>query len=157
MPTNFLSSKVCLQRPAMFCLYTFLSHNLNFHRRWRWWIQFRHLHQAIFLIFFYFIQLRFRKMIECYEIMKIYEIFIEKQEYSFSNDFNPLWTAVAAASSFVLPGGKWKSYSSESILVDQTCNNLLDFNRIHNFNDLKFRCKRFFYLMKLADCEVVIL
>ena len=34
---KLLSSKVCWQHPAMFCLYTFPAHNLNFHWRWRWW------------------------------------------------------------------------------------------------------------------------
>ena len=45
MSTNFLYSKVCWQHPAMYCLYTFLAHNLNFHWSWRCWDQI----QAIFL------------------------------------------------------------------------------------------------------------
>ena len=43
LTTNFLYSKVCWKHPAMFCLYKFPAHNLNFH--WRWWNQIR----AIFL------------------------------------------------------------------------------------------------------------
>ena len=39
------------QHPAMFCLYTFPAHNLNFYWTWRWWDQI----QAIFLNLFYFI------------------------------------------------------------------------------------------------------
>ena len=50
LSTNFLYSKVCWQHPAMFWLYIFPSHNLNFHWRWRWWDQI----QAIFLNLFYF-------------------------------------------------------------------------------------------------------
>ena len=38
------------QHPAMFCLYTFPAHSLNFHWRWRWWDRI----QAIFLNLFYF-------------------------------------------------------------------------------------------------------
>ena len=34
----------------MFCLYNFSTHNLNFHRRWRWWDKI----QAIFSNLFYF-------------------------------------------------------------------------------------------------------
>ena len=47
---KLLYSKVCWQHPAMFCLYTFPTHNLNFHWRWRWWDRI----QAIFLNIFYF-------------------------------------------------------------------------------------------------------
>ena len=50
---TFLFSKVCWQRPAIFCLYTSskLSHlNLNFHWRWSWWDQI----QAIFQNLFFF-------------------------------------------------------------------------------------------------------
>ena len=49
-PTNFLYSKVCWQYPAMFCLYTFPAHNLDFHWRWIGWDQIR----AISLNLFYF-------------------------------------------------------------------------------------------------------
>ena len=45
-----LYSKFCWQHPAMFYLYTFPAHNLNFHWRWRWWDRI----QAIFLNLFYF-------------------------------------------------------------------------------------------------------
>ena len=45
--TNVLYSKVCCQHPAMFCLYTFPAHNLNFHWKWWDWIQ------AIFLYLFF--------------------------------------------------------------------------------------------------------
>ena len=47
MSTNFWKQNVCWQCPAMFCLYTFPAHNLNFHWRWRWWDQI----QPIILIF----------------------------------------------------------------------------------------------------------
>ena len=33
---KLLYSNVCWQNPAMFCLYTFPAHNLNFHWRWKW-------------------------------------------------------------------------------------------------------------------------
>ena len=52
LSTNYLYSKVCWQHPAMFCLYTFPAHNLNFHWRWRW----RDRIQAIFINLFYFSQ-----------------------------------------------------------------------------------------------------
>ena len=50
LSTNYLYSKVCWQHPAMFCLYTFPAHNLNFHWiwRWKWWDRI----QAIFLNLF---------------------------------------------------------------------------------------------------------
>ena len=47
--TNFFHSKVCWQQLAMFWLYNFSVHNLNYH--WRsWW----DLIQPIFLNLFYF-------------------------------------------------------------------------------------------------------
>ena len=50
LSTNFLYSKFCWQQPAVFCLYTFPAHNLNFQWRWRWWDRI----QAIFLNLFHF-------------------------------------------------------------------------------------------------------
>ena len=50
LSTNFLRSKDCWQHPAMFCLYTFPAHILNFHWRWRWWGWI----QAIFVSLFFF-------------------------------------------------------------------------------------------------------
>ena len=50
LSANFLYSKVYWQHPAIFCLFTFPAHTLNFHWKWRWWDQI----QAIFLNIFYF-------------------------------------------------------------------------------------------------------
>ena len=58
-------SKVCLQRPAMFCLYTsrnFPDHNLNFHCRWRWQDRI----QATFSNIFYFTHLLFWSEFWCH-------------------------------------------------------------------------------------------
>ena len=51
LTTNFLYSKVCWQKPLMFCLYTFPAHDLNFHWRWMWWDQIR----AVFYFFYFYI------------------------------------------------------------------------------------------------------
>ena len=64
--------KVCWQHLAMFCLYTFPVHNLNFH--WRWWDGI----QAIFLNLFFFIS-------------KIELVVISKTQSSFYDFLSTIW------------------------------------------------------------------
>ena len=49
--TNFWIQKVCWQYPAMFCLYTFFFHNLNFHWRWRSWDWIQAIFLNLFLLY----------------------------------------------------------------------------------------------------------
>ena len=68
MSTDFWKQNVCWHHPSTFCLYTSsqLTHNLNFHWRWRWWDQ-------IQATFHFFSTIRLRLLpLRCLHVLESY-------------------------------------------------------------------------------------